>query len=99
MYMFHLLLISTCLICSAVSADTPVANEDFKLLASDAASGERFGRRVAIDGNNGTVEVNDIILLIAYWGCTFCDAADVNGDCIVDVNDLVAIIAAWGPCE
>ena len=55
MYMFRLLLISTCLICSAVSADTPVANEDFKLLASDAASGERFGRRVAIDGNNAIV--------------------------------------------
>jgi hypothetical protein len=55
MYMFRLFLISICLICSAVSADTPVVYEDFKLLASDGATGDWFGYSVATSGNTVVV--------------------------------------------
>ena len=53
--MFRPLLISTCIICSAVSADTPVVYEDFKLVADDGESGDEFGWSVSM--NNGTALV------------------------------------------
>ena len=45
------ILISLCLICSAVSADTPVVYEDFKLLASDTSSYDYFGDAIDISNN------------------------------------------------
>ena len=55
--MFRTLLISICLICSATSAQTPIFNEDFKLLASDGASGDHFGWSVSISGDSSTAIV------------------------------------------
>ena len=49
--MFRTALISTCIICSAVSADTPVVYEDFKLIASDGATDDFFGSCTAISNN------------------------------------------------
>ena len=48
---------------------------------------------------DGVVDVNDLLLLIAAWGS--CDACpeDLNGDGVVDVSDLLMLIAAWGACE
>ena len=54
--MFRTLLISICLICSATSAKTPVY-EDFKLLASDGASNDRFGDSVSISSDGLTAIV------------------------------------------
>ena len=47
---------------------------------------------------DGYVNVNDILILIGYWGASN-SPADVNSDGIVDVADLLILIAAWGPCE
>ena len=49
--MFRPLLISLCLICPAVSADTPVVYEDFKLIPSDGIAYDRFGISSSLDGN------------------------------------------------
>ena len=47
---------------------------------------------------DGYVNVNDILILIGYWGSTN-SSADVNDDGIVDVSDLLIVVGNWGPCE
>lgn len=50
-----------------------------------------------VDGS-GSVDVTDLLAVIAAWGdCDGC-SADTNDDGVVNVTDLLAIIAAWGPC-
>ncbi|MDG2199898.1 MAG: hypothetical protein P8K80_01780 [Phycisphaerales bacterium] len=50
------------------------------------------------DGN-GTVGVEDLLVVIAEWGpCGGC-LADLTGDGTVGVEDLLIIIAQWGPCS
>ena len=50
-----------------------------------------------IDGNN-TVDVDDLISLIANWGaCDGCNA-DLNNDGEVGTDDLLIVLAAWGSC-
>ncbi len=47
---------------------------------------------------DGEVGVDDLLMLIEYFGpCDGC-AADVDGDGIVGVDDILLVIAAWGPC-
>ncbi len=51
---------------------------------------------------DGTVDVQDLLLVLAQWG-TAGPEGDITGadgvpDGIVDVSDLLAILAAWGPC-
>ncbi|MHC4970161.1 MAG: hypothetical protein ACYTF4_16325, partial [Planctomycetota bacterium] len=53
-----------------------------------------------IDGD-GTVGVNDFLLLLAGWGpcpdpCPPSCAADFDGDCTVGVNDFLILLANWG---
>ena len=48
--------------------------------------------------DDGYVNVNDILILIGYWGSTN-SSADVNNDGIVDVSDLLIVVGNWGPCE
>jgi hypothetical protein len=52
-----------------------------------------------LDGG-GTVDVDDLIAIIAGWGCSgdACEA-DVNDDGVVDVDDLIIVLLKWGPCE
>ena len=45
---------------------------------------------------DGTVNVNDLLLVIGAWGSAD-PAADVNGDGIVDTNDILLVLSAWGP--
>jgi len=48
---------------------------------------------------DGTVDVVDLLMLLAAWGpCEGCPE-DVTGDGMVDVLDLLALLAAWGPCR
>ena len=54
--MFRTALIFICFICSAISAQTPIY-EDFKLLASDGASDDDFGKSVAISSDGMTALV------------------------------------------
>jgi hypothetical protein len=46
---------------------------------------------------DGTVNVLDLLLVLAAWGAT-SGPEDINGDGIVDVLDLLDLLAAWGPC-
>lgn len=47
---------------------------------------------------DGTVDVDDLLIVIGAWGeCATCDA-DLNNDDLVDVNDLLAVIDEWGEC-
>ena len=47
---------------------------------------------------DGTVNVSDLLIVIAYWGSPG-SPADVNEDGIVDVSDLLMVVGNWGPCE
>jgi hypothetical protein len=49
-----------------------------------------------LDGN-GTVDVSDLLALLANWGGS--GDGDLNDDGIVDVEDLLALLGAWGPCS
>lgn len=44
---------------------------------------------------NGTVDVNDLLVLLAAWGTPH---GDITGDGKCNVNDLLKVIAAWGEC-
>lgn len=61
---------------------------------------------IAPPGGNGTVNVDDLLLVINSWGpcpqpcpphCT-ADIAPPGGNCVVNVDDLLAVINGWGPC-
>jgi hypothetical protein len=53
-----------------------------------------------IIGNDGMVDVADLLILLYYWGepddpdydC------DLNDDGLADVEDLLLLLAMWGPC-
>lgn len=47
---------------------------------------------------NATVDIADLLGVLAAWGaCPGCPA-DINGDGDVDITDLLSVLAAWGPC-
>jgi parallel beta-helix repeat protein len=51
--------------------------------------------------SDGSVGVNDFLLLLAAWGpCVDCNncPADFDGDCNVGVTDFLKLLAVWGPC-
>ncbi|HRQ76135.1 MAG TPA: S8 family serine peptidase [Phycisphaerales bacterium] len=48
--------------------------------------------------NSGSVDVQDLLLLLGAWGpCAGCPA-DLNNSGSVDVQDLLLLLGAWGPC-
>ncbi len=53
---------------------------------------------VAPSSGDGVVDVVDFLAVLAAWGATGNDPADVNGDGIVDVIDFLAVLGAWGVC-
>lgn len=56
-----------------------------------------FVRTTAGDVNDdGVVDVNDLLSLLASWGpCADCPQ-DVNGDNVVNIMDLLVLLANWG---
>ena len=46
--------------------------------------------------NSGAVDFNDILSLLAAWGCGTCEDIDNNGT--VDFADLLGVLAAYGDC-
>jgi hypothetical protein len=50
--------------------------------------------------STGQVNVDDLLLVIAFWGHTnpIMPRADVNSDGFVNIDDLLALINNWGPC-
>ena len=49
------------------------------------------------DGN-GSVDTNDLLLIIAEWG-NQGGPADVNNDGSVNTTDILIVLERWGPCE
>ncbi len=50
-----------------------------------------------LDGR-GSVDVPDLLALLAAWDTNPCGPPDFNGDGAVNVPDLLTLLAAWGPC-
>tara|TARA_Y100000589_G_scaffold1460_1_gene1281 strand:- start:12712 stop:14277 length:1566 start_codon:yes stop_codon:yes gene_type:complete len=53
---------------------------------------------VDVDGDangDGTVGVEDLLLVIAEWNCQSGCTADLTEDGVVDVSDLLTVIAYW----
>ena len=50
-----------------------------------------------VDGD-GSVGVNDLLAVIADWGCSGTCDADITDDGQVNVQDLLDLIASWGNC-
>lgn len=48
---------------------------------------------------DGTVDVADLLILLAAWGA--CDGCgeDLNGDGVVDVADMLILLSDWGSCD
>ena len=75
------------------------------LLAGDSDASDHlvfcvdFARPCVADINHDdSVDVDDLIALIADWGpCGEC-AADLNNDGYVGADDLLLVLAAWGSC-
>ncbi|MBG81448.1 MAG: hypothetical protein CMJ39_12170 [Phycisphaerae bacterium] len=47
-----------------------------------------------IDGD-GSINVNDILIILAGWGTT---EGDITGDQTTDVNDILLALSLWGGC-
>jgi hypothetical protein len=47
---------------------------------------------------NGSVDVTDLLSMLAAWGPCMACPQDIDGNGQVDVNDLLALLAAWGAC-
>jgi predicted outer membrane repeat protein len=54
---------------------------------------------IAPVNGNGTVDVDDLLLVINNWNAAGENPADVTGNGVVDVDDLLAVINDWGECE
>ena len=49
--------------------------------------------------SDGTVGVDDLLIIIATWDGGEGSLGDINYDGIVNIHDQLLLIAAWGPCE
>lgn len=49
-------------------------------------------------GGNGVVDVFDLLALLAAWGPTASNPADLDGNGAVDVFDLLELLGNWGAC-
>jgi len=49
---------------------------------------------------DGTVDVLDLLEVVAQWGTSGggSGGADITGDGTVDVLDLLQVLGAWDPC-
>ena len=47
---------------------------------------------------DGSVNVTDLLALLAAWGSNPGHPADINDDGNVNVTDLLALLGAWGAC-
>jgi len=45
-----------------------------------------------------SIDVPDLLALLAEWGQAANGFPDLNGDGVVNVPDLLTLLSAWGPC-
>ncbi|MHC4415722.1 MAG: hypothetical protein ACYS0G_10590 [Planctomycetota bacterium] len=50
-----------------------------------------------LDGND-TVDITDLLVLLAAWGTDPGVPPDFDGDGTVGISDLLELLANWGPC-
>ena len=50
-----------------------------------------------INGDN-MVGVDDLLIVLTFWGNIGDHYADISGDDVVGVDDLLAVISGWGAC-
>jgi len=51
-----------------------------------------------VAGDDGVIDVADLLAVLDDWGdCPACPT-DIDGDGSVGLPDLLALLAAWGPC-
>ena len=50
------------------------------------------------NNNNGGVEIDDFLNLLALWGTDPGGPPDFDGDGGVGINDFLELLANWGPC-
>jgi len=48
--------------------------------------------------DNGVVDTQDLLILLANWGTNGSGGGDVDGNGAVNTSDLLALLAAWGEC-
>ncbi|MDG2095188.1 MAG: M14 family zinc carboxypeptidase [Phycisphaerales bacterium] len=71
------------------------AIDDIELSSSECLEDSPCPEDVA--GNDGVVDVEDILALLSAFGTDDPDL-DIDGSGFVDVGDILAVIAAWGEC-
>ena len=78
--------------------DVTTGSQLFKLTASDATAGDRFGKSVAVSGNTAIIgartddrgkDSGSAYVFVTITG-------DANGDGVVDAGDLGVLGASWG---
>jgi hypothetical protein len=74
--------------------ETPEADADFALVV---VGGTHVIPCAGDVNTSGTVDIDDLVLVITNWGAT-SGPADLNGDHIVNIDDLVLVITHWGGC-
>jgi hypothetical protein len=47
---------------------------------------------------NGSVGIQDLLILLSAWGTDPGGPPDFDGDGNVGINDFLILLAAWGPC-
>ncbi len=47
---------------------------------------------------NGSVGIQDLLILLSVWGTDPGGPPDFDGDGNVGINDFLILLAAWGPC-
>ena len=48
---------------------------------------------------DGRINANDILALLAAWGCSDCEVEDIDGSGQVGANDLLAMLDSWNECD
>lgn len=83
---------------SDVSDDCCSGDSSRMISIGDTING--FDPCPADTNGSGTVDVTDLLGLLAAWGTAdpTYDIAPPGGDGFVGVQDLLALLAAWGPC-
>jgi hypothetical protein len=51
-----------------------------------------------IAGNDGLINIDDLLLVINFWGQGAGAPGDANHSGSVDIDDLLFIVNAWGAC-
>ena len=73
-----------------------VSGETWTLLGGILVEGDASQPNCAGDYNDtGTVDVEDLLILLDGWGT---ETGDLNDDGLTDIEDLLILIGNWGPC-